>query len=234
MAWAAWTKQGLVDRYEVPADKITVIPPGVDFEPLVGAPARRAATTATSRTAPVLFVGGDLERKGGLVLLDAVRPLRDAGRADRARPRHARRPVPDREGRPWRTTALTPNSPQLIELYHRADVFCLPTLGDCLPMVLSEAGAVGLPLVSTDVGAIGEIVRDGETGLLVPVDDVGALAATLAPLAVRSATLRRRLGDAARSRSCRARSTPTPTRCTSSTLLLDVAAQRTPASVDGR
>ena len=56
-------------------------------------------------------------------------------------------------------------------------------MGDCLPMVLSEAGAVGLPLVSTDVGAISEIVRDGETGLLVPVDDVGALAAALHRLA---------------------------------------------------
>ena len=66
------------------------------------------------------------------------------------------------------TTASGRTAPPLIELYHRADVFCLPTLGDCLPMVLSEAGAVGLPLVSTDVGAIGEIVRDGETGLLVP------------------------------------------------------------------
>ena len=78
---------------------------------------------------------------------------------------------------------LGPNSPALIELYHRADVFCLPTLGDCLPMVLSEAGAVGLPLVSTEVGAIGEIVRDGRTGLLVPVSDAAALADALGRLA---------------------------------------------------
>ena len=86
--------------------------------------------------------------------------------------------VPD-AGRRAAHHGLTPNSAELIALYHRADVFCLPTFGDCLPMVLSEAGAVGLPLVSTDVGAIGEIVRDGETGLLVPVDDVDALAAAL-------------------------------------------------------
>ncbi len=95
------------------------------------------------------------------------------------------------------TTALTPNSPPLIELYHRADVFCLPTLGDCLPMVLSEAGAVGLPLVSTDVGAIGEIVRDGDTGILVPVSDPPALAAALHRLADDPA-LRRQMGEAAR------------------------------------
>ena len=94
--------------------------------------------------------------------------------------------VAARAGRRASTTGSGPNSPELIELYHGADVFCLPTLGDCLPMVLSEAGAVGLPLVSTDVGAISEIVRDGETGLLVPVGDADALAAALAPAGRRS------------------------------------------------
>ena len=63
-------------------------------------------------------------------------------------------------------------------------------------MVLSEAGATGLPLVSTDVGAISEIVRDGETGLLVPTNDVAALRSTLATL-VCDRDLRRRLGDRA-------------------------------------
>jgi glycosyltransferase involved in cell wall biosynthesis len=54
-----------------------------------------------------------------------------------------------------------------------------------------------LPLVSTDVGAISEIVRDGETGLLVPVDDAGALAAALHRLAD-DPDGRRRMGEAAR------------------------------------
>ena len=143
----------------------------------------------------MLFVGGDLERKGGFVLLDAVRRLRDAGVAIEL-DLVTRDEVPDQEG-VRAHHGLTPNSPPLIELYHRADVFCLPTMGDCLPMVLSEAGAVGLPLVSTDVGAISEIVRDGETGLLVPVDDAGALAAALHRLAD-DPDVRRRMGEAAR------------------------------------
>jgi glycosyltransferase involved in cell wall biosynthesis len=85
----------------------------------------------------------------------------------------------------------------LIDLYRRADVFCLPTLGDCLPMVLSEAGAVGLPLVSTNVGAISEIVRPERTGLLVPPDNAEALAAALGRLAG-DPELRRKLGAEAR------------------------------------
>ena len=46
-------------------------------------------------------------------------------------------------------------------------------------MVLSEAGAAGLPLISTHVAAIPEIVRHEETGLLVPPHDVEALADVL-------------------------------------------------------
>ena len=88
---------------------------------------------------------------------------------------------------------LGPNSPALIELYRSADIFCLPTLGDCLPMVLSEAGAAGLPLVSTDVGAIREIVRPEHTGLLVPPGDDVALTAALDRL-VADPALRRSLG----------------------------------------
>ncbi len=79
---------------------------------------------------------------------------------------------------------MQPNSPELIDLYHRSDVFCLPTMGDCLPMVLSEAGAAGLPLVSTAVGAISEIVRDGDTGYLVTPGDVPTLTGRLRDLVV--------------------------------------------------
>jgi glycosyltransferase involved in cell wall biosynthesis len=192
VTWASWTKQGLVDRYEVPADKIVVIPPGVDVE---------RWSVGTDRTRPdgapvrVLFVGGDLARKGGHVLVDAVRRLRHDGVAIEldlvTKDDVAREPgVEVHHG-------LGPNSARLIELYQHADIFCLPTFGDCLPMVLSEAGAVGLPLVSTDVGAISEIVRHGCTGLLVPPHDPEALAAALKRLAADEG-MRRRLGAEAR------------------------------------
>jgi glycosyltransferase involved in cell wall biosynthesis len=192
VTWAEWTKHGLVDRYEVPADKITVIPPGVD-------PGKWTASTELRGTddAPVrvLFVGGDLARKGGLTLIDAVRRLRIAG-ADVELDLVTR---DDIEAEPGIRVhhGLGPNSAGLIELYQRADVFCLPTLGDCLPMVLSEAGAVGLPLVSTDVGAISEIVRPERTGLLVPPNDPEALTAALGRLAG-DPGMRRKLGEEAR------------------------------------
>lgn len=192
VTWAEWTKAGLVDRYDVPADKVVVIPPGVDVARWATAPRERHPGGGPMR---VLFVGGDLARKGGLDLVDAIRRLRQGGtpvEVDLV----TRDDIAPESGISVHH-GLAPNSPELIQLYREADVFCLPTLGDCLPMVLSEAGALGLPLVSTDVGAISEIVVEGRTGLLVPPGDAPALAAALRRLADDDG-LRHQLGRGAR------------------------------------
>ncbi len=59
------------------------------------------------------------------------------------------------------------------------DVWALPTLIDAFPMVALEALAVGRPVVASAVGGLPEIVKNGETGLLVPPGDPVALAAAL-------------------------------------------------------
>ena len=139
----------------------------------------------------ILFVGGDLRRKGGHHLLEAFRSLRD----DRPPPVELHLVTAhDPPSEPGLVVhhGLRPNSRDLIELYHRSDIFCLPTLGDCLPMVLSEAGAARLPVVATSVGAIPEIVSDGDSGFLVAPGDVCALTRRLRDLVVDGA-LRDRL-----------------------------------------
>jgi glycosyltransferase involved in cell wall biosynthesis len=68
---------------------------------------------------------------------------------------------------------------------------------DGMPTVLVEALARAVPVVSTDVVGIGELVVDGETGLLVPPDDVAALAAALEKL-LDDGALATRLGRAGR------------------------------------
>jgi len=79
------------------------------------------------------------------------------------------------------------------------DVNVLASRQEALPLSLIEASACGVASVCSDVGGSGEVVADGETGLLFPSEDAAALAERLERVLADDA-LRRRLGDAARQR----------------------------------
>jgi glycosyltransferase involved in cell wall biosynthesis len=195
VSWSSWAKAGLVDYYGVDSSHVRVIPPGVVCDRWV-TPVPGAVTRGADDVVRILFVGADFERKGGDVLLTAFEQLRSDHGPRVELHLVTKAPVEPAPG-VWRYGDMAPNSADLKALYHRCDIFCLPTRADCLPMVLAEAGATGLPLVSTFVGAIPEIVRDLQTGLVVPPDDATALLDALSALVVDSQR-RRRLGDAAR------------------------------------
>jgi glycosyltransferase involved in cell wall biosynthesis len=89
-----------------------------------------------------------------------------------------------------------PNSAELLRLFAEADLFVLPSLGECLAVVLMEATAAALPVITTAVGALAEAVQPGETGLIVPPRDVLALREALGRL-IGDASARRAMGQAA-------------------------------------
>jgi glycosyltransferase involved in cell wall biosynthesis len=195
VTWSAWAKAGLVDGYGVDAQRVRVIPPGVWCDRWA-TPPPGAVTRGADDVVRILFVGADLARKGGDMLLTAFEQLR-AGLGPGVELHLVTKSQVHPSPGVYRYGDMAPNSHELKALYHRCDVFCLPTRADCLPMVLSEAGAAGLPLVSTSVAAIPEIVRDGRTGLVVPPGDAAALTSALSAL-VTDPEQRQRLGDAAR------------------------------------
>ena len=68
---------------------------------------------------------------------------------------------------------------EMPDLYASSDVFVNASIVDNQPVSILEACAAGLPVVSTATGDIGALVRDGQTGLLVPQNDPAALAAAV-------------------------------------------------------
>jgi glycosyltransferase involved in cell wall biosynthesis len=87
----------------------------------------------------------------------------------------------------------------LHEQYAWADVFCLPSMMEGLPIVLMEAMARGVPVIATDITAVGELVQDGRSGLLVPPGRPDAIADALERLAL-DPDLRSRLSLEGRTR----------------------------------
>ena len=68
---------------------------------------------------------------------------------------------------------------QIAEILASGHVFVLPSYGEGLPNSLLEAMSVGVPVIATRVGAVAEVVQDGESGLLIEPGDVTGLAASI-------------------------------------------------------
>ncbi|OFY30898.1 MAG: hypothetical protein A2275_07415 [Bacteroidetes bacterium RIFOXYA12_FULL_35_11] len=79
------------------------------------------------------------------------------------------------------------------QIFAEADILVLPSYSEVFPVVLLEAMAQGLPVVSTNVGAIPEIIKDGENGFLCEPGDVNALLKNVVSL-IENAGLRSLMG----------------------------------------
>lgn len=83
-------------------------------------------------------------------------------------------------------------------LYHSADIFCAPSLGfESFGVVLLEAMAAGLPIVTTDIAGYRSVLTAGQEGLLVPPERADLLAEALAYL-IKNPHLRRAMGERGR------------------------------------
>lgn len=191
IAWSSLVRDSLIEDYGVAPSRIEVIPPGVDLGRWIPPDRSRKIDDTTT----VLFVGGEFLRKGGDLLLDVSR--RPEFR--RCRFHFVTKDFHGVAGDNVEVhSALSANSKELVGLYARADIFVMPTRADLAPTnVLCEAMAMELPVITTGVGGLDKVVRDGINGYVIDVDDAGMLAEKLLAL-VGLPPLRRSMGRAGR------------------------------------
>lgn len=177
------------------------LPPGVNTRHFV--PTRRGRLTADPY---VLCVGRLNDRRKNIDLLVEAYALLSPGVRDRLRLVLAGQagPCPDfwskAEARGVRARiefVASPSPADLLKLYQRASLLVLPSDEEGLGVVILEAMACGVPVVSTRSGGPDGIVTDGTDGYLVPCGDAPALAARIEQLYL-CEDLNRKMGGRAR------------------------------------
>jgi glycosyltransferase involved in cell wall biosynthesis len=188
----------LVERlWSLPAGSVRTIYDGADVD--------RFRPGASSERTPgaLLFVGNAEDyNKGVVYLLRALALLPQGQRAHLyvvGGPAEEQRLAPAeivRLGIEDRVTLVgRVTDEQLAAWYRRAQVLVSPSLYEGFGLPAAEAMACGTPVVATSAGALPEVVADGETGVIVPPADEGALAAAIASLLVDPERCRR-MGEA--------------------------------------
>lgn len=159
-AWSAWARDGLVRDHHVDPDRIRVIPPGVELG--LWHPPGESTPSADDPVRRIVFVGGDFARKGGDDLLAWFDEQHDDSLE-----LHLVTPAEVSTRRGVFVHRLSADDPAMHELVRTAHVAVLPSHAECFGIASLEALASGVPVVQTDVGGAGDIVRPGETGHLI-------------------------------------------------------------------
>lgn len=157
-----------------PPERVFVLPYGVEAERFAPPPDGRPEAPPGFR---LLFVGSIIPRKGVHYLLQAfaglalpAAELTLVGRADPAYRRRLEQMIP-----PGASVRFLPHLPQLElgRVYQASDLFVFPSISEGSALVVYEALAAGLPVITTPNA--GSVVRDGVEGFIVPSRDAEAL-----------------------------------------------------------
>lgn len=182
----------IIKEYGIAPEKVTAVGGGVNF-PHFPQPVQHRETARPT----VLFVGKEFYRKGGDVLLEAFALVRQQVPGARLKMLTAVN-IPNvfpREG--VEVIRPTWDRQTIAALYQTADVFVLPSRLETWGDVLLEAMSYGLPCVGVTGQAMEEIIDHEISGLIVPAEDVAALAHSLVRL-LKETSLRCQLGQQAR------------------------------------
>ena len=184
---AGFWAQFLADKFAAPDARVLVVNESWLHETQIQVHDR----VAPRRPATVLFVGRLVARKRANLLLSAIARFKAEGEDLRCVlvGDGPARPALERQARDLRIGERVTFSgwlglltPEMLGAYDDADILCLPSFAEGLPLVVVEAMGRGAAVVATAVSGTPEAVEHERSGLLVPRDDLDALTAAIARL----------------------------------------------------
>jgi glycosyltransferase involved in cell wall biosynthesis len=172
-----YTKKQMTEM-GIKADKIFIIPPAVDY------PNKTYREKEFPETPTIFFLGNITPRKGLLYLLQALSNLKNydweliiAGdeNLNKEYTTHCEEFIKNASIKNRINFLGYTEKSKIHEIFKETDIFILPSCHEGYGMVIKEAASFGVPIITTRVGAIPEIVEHGESAFLIPPEDPDAI-----------------------------------------------------------
>lgn len=190
----------------VKKDDVYICPNGISIQELKNL--RVQSNNNNNKTPKLLFLSNLIKSKGVLVLLDALKILKEQGVTficdfvgGESKDIDSKRFLEEVEERGLNDMAFYHGKKfgdEKDSFFNQADLFVFPTQNDCFPLVLLEAMSFHLPIVTTDIGGIPDIVEDGMTGVIIKKQQKDCIEEKLAAIIktlIENPVLREQMGE---------------------------------------
>ncbi|MEA5500601.1 glycosyltransferase family 4 protein [Limnoraphis robusta] len=170
-----WAAHSAINDYEVDPNKIEIVPFGANVDTIPEA--SEILKKCQVSKCHLLFIGKDWERKGGNIAYQTLLSLLDLGVDAELLMIGC---VPPSEFQheklkviPFLNKNIPEEQEQFSQLLLNSHFLVFPTRADCSPIVICEANAYGIPVITTDAGGIPTILKEGKNGYMLPLSAGG-------------------------------------------------------------
>lgn len=170
-----WAANSALNDYDADPSKIEIVPFGANVDTIPDA--NETLKKCQISKCHLLFIGKDWERKGGNIAYQTLLSLLDMG-VDAELLMMGCTPPSEFQHKklkviPFLNKNISEEQEQFSQILLNSHFLVFPTRADCSPIVICEANAYGIPVITTDVGGIPTILKEGQNGYMLPLSAGG-------------------------------------------------------------